>query len=148
MRTFPSTSGRLAQRVARIAGAGIAAAACLAAGSAAFAAADPIGSEHFVAGWQSQTHAMINRGVTTAPGRAPMTVWYVPPNLPRGHYLVINRTGDKAEVINGYAFDIDSDSYRDINVFLPQGYGYVEALPDRFVPEVKRDTAPVRFEGQ
>ena len=148
MRTSHSMPGQLARRAARIAGASIVAATCLVAAPAAVAAADPIGSDKFASGWQSESHAMINRGVTRAPGRAPMTVWYVPANLPRGHYLVINRSGDKAELINGYSFDIDSDSYRDIHVVLPLGYGYVEALPERFVPEVKRDTAPTRFEGQ
>ena len=126
----------------------VVAAAWLASATAVFAAAEPIGSEHFVQGWQSESHALINRGLTQAPGRAPMTKWYVPANLPRGHYVVINRRGDKAEVINGYGFDVNSDSYRDINVILPLGYGYVEALPDRFVPEFKPDAPPAKFEGQ
>jgi hypothetical protein len=119
----------------------------LACAGAVVAAAAPIGSEHFAPGWQAESHALINRGVARSSTR-PMTIWYVPAHLPRGHYLVINRKGDQAEVIDGYSFDIGSDAYHDVRVMLPMGYGYVEALPDRFVPDVAHDAPPAHFEGR
>jgi len=134
--------------IVRIACAAALAAAGLASVPAVLAAGDPVSSEHFAPGWQSETTPLINRGIATRNGRPGTVVWKVPANLPRGHYLVINRTGDRAEVINGYAFDITSTAYRDINVTIPTGYGYVEALPERFVPEVKPETSPARFEGK
>ena len=138
----------LSSPVARTAAAAAIALAGLAGGGAVFAAVDPIGSDHFVQGWQAESHALINRGISQSTPR-PMSLWKVPPNLPRGHYVVINRKGDQAEVIDGYSFDVDSDAYRDINVVLPMGYGNVEAVPDRFVPQVKHEAPPAaRFEGQ
>jgi len=137
---------RLSSPIARIACAAALAAAGLASAPAVFAAADPVTSEHFAPGWQAESKALINRGPATRNGRPGTVVWKVPANLARGHYLVINRQGDKAEVINGYSFDITSTAYRDINVTVPSGYGYVEALPERFVPEVRPQSSPARFE--
>jgi hypothetical protein len=138
----------LSSPIARIACAAALAAAGLAPAPAAFAAGDPIGSEHFASGWQSATTPLINRGIAAGNGRPGTMIWKVPANLPRGHYLVIDRQGDRAELINGYSFDITSAAYRDINVSIPSGYGYVEALPERFVPEVKPAASPARFEGK
>ena len=137
----------LSTPVARSAVAAAIALAGLAGAGVVLAAVDPIGSDHFVQGWQAESRALINRGISQSTPR-PMAVWYVPANLPRGHYVVINRKGDQAEVIDGYEFDVDGAAYRDIHVVLPLGYGNVEAVPDRFVPQVKRDTPPARFEGQ
>jgi hypothetical protein len=138
----------LSSPVARIACAAALALGGLGSAATALAAEDPIGSDHFVQGWQSQTHALINRGASTQSGRPAMTIWRVPANLPRGHYVVVNRQGDKAELIEGYGFDINSTAYRDVNVVLPMGYGYVEALPERFVPDAKRVEGVTRFEGR
>jgi hypothetical protein len=121
-----------------------AAVACAASASAVLAAADAIGSEHFAPGWQAQSEPLINRGIANY-GQTNKTLWKVPNNMPRGHYVLINRQGDKAEVIDGYSFDVTSATYRDINLTIPSGYGYVEALPERFLPEVK-PAEPVRFE--
>jgi|KBSMisStaDraftv2_1062788.scaffolds.fasta_scaffold1589405_1 hypothetical protein len=137
----------LSSLIARCASAAAVAAACLASAPAVLAAADPVDSDHFAQGWQAESHAMINRG-TTIRTNTPMTAWYVPANLPRGHYFVIDRKGDKAELVQGYTFDITTSAYREINVMLPVGYDHVEALPERFVSEVKSDAPRARFEGQ
>jgi len=126
-------------------------AACAAAlGAASFAWTLPAGacpgsvtSDQFAPDWQSQSHAMFNRG----PVRDARTNWYAPANLPRGHYVVINREGDKAKLIDGYSFDVTSNASRDIHVVLPMGYGYVEALPASYVPAYQQMPPQTRFDG-
>jgi hypothetical protein len=108
----------------------------------AVVAGEPLRSDQFAAGWQDKSRPMINRGI----GPDSKAVWYAPANLPRGHYVLINRKGDQAEVIDGYQFDVTSNASRDINVLVPMGYGYVEAIPSQYVPESRRVGQPPLFQ--
>ena len=104
-----------------------------------------ITSEQFTPGWQQHVTPLINRG--PGPGPSATTLWYVPGSVPKGHYYVVNREGDGARLIDGYAVTITSDPERQIHVVLPQYYGYVELVPSSDIPNVKDVNAKVRFEG-
>jgi hypothetical protein len=61
----------------------------------------------------------------------------VPAILPRGDYVVIKRTGDKAEVVD-YRFSVTSDNAQQY-LFMEPGYGgNLEAVPVRDVPSLAR----------
>ena len=104
----------------------------LAAMSAA-AASTPVTSDQFAPGWQGHTHALINMGATRVADR---TKWYVPGILPRGEYVLVKRTGDKAELIDGYRFTVTSSNARQYLYLMP-GQGDVQALPVEDVPTLK-----------
>ena len=109
----------------------------LAAMSAA-AASTPLSSDQFAPGWQGHARPLYNMGITRVVDR---DKWYVPAILPRGEYVLVQRTGDKAEVIEGYRLTIkggNSDTY----MYLTPGYNNVEALPVADVPQLKPQ-APV-----
>ena len=96
----------------------------------AAAAAEPVTSEQFAPGWQSDAHPLIKIGFQSRTGR---DKWYVPAILRRGDYVLINRTGDKAELID-YRFTVSSDAAQQY-LFLEPGFsGDVEAMPARDVP--------------
>jgi hypothetical protein len=125
--------------------------ASLAGGSLALAAQQPVTSEQFAPGWQQQARSLINRGPRpgTPLDRVGMNNWYVPANLPRGHYLVVERRRDGvAEVIDGYQFEITADPVRDVHILLPLRYSDVMAIPSALVPGVKEEQPKVRFEGE
>ena len=110
--------------------------ALLAAMSAA-AASTPITSDQFAPGWQDHARPLYNMGMTRIVDR---DKWYVPAILPRGEYVLVQRTGDKAELIDGYRFTVkggNSDTY----IYLTPGYGNVEALPVADVPPLKPQAA-------
>ena len=104
----------------------------LAAMSAA-AASTPVTSDQFTPGWQAHAHALINMGSTQVAAR---DKWYVPEILPRGEYVLVKRTGDKAELIDGYRFTVTSSNVRQYLYLMP-GQGDVQALPVEDVPTVK-----------
>ena len=137
---------RSSSRIAQVA----LAAASLTCGALALASPGPITSEQFAPEWQQHTRSLINRGPLpgTPLDRAGSNTWYVPANLPRGHYLVVERRDNgAAELIDGYQFDVTSDPVRDIHLVLPLRYGDVQAIPAEFVPGVKEMPPKVRFEG-
>src|ERR1700712_2903182 len=109
----------------------VAAIALLAATSAVASASEPITSEQFAPGWQGHAKSLINMGV--AP-RLYRTKWYVPALLPRGEYVLVQRTGDKAELIDGYRFKVHAGGVENQYLFLTPGYGDVQALPVADVP--------------
>jgi hypothetical protein len=111
----------------------IAAVALLAAMSAA-AAAEPLTSAQFASGWQAHTKPLINMGFATRPNR---DKWYVPPTLARGDYVLVQRTGETARVIEGYRFTV-SGGNTDQYIFLDPGLGDVEAIPVSDVPALKQ----------
>ena len=96
------------------------------------AAATPVGSDQFVPGWQAHARPLINMGISRIPGRER---WQVPAILPRGDYVLVKRSGDKAELIDGYRFTVKG-GVADEYLFLEPGYGSVEALPVADVPAV------------
>jgi len=128
MPTLHSTS-----HAARIVCCTIAAVALLAAMSAAAAAA-PLTSEQFAPGWQAHSKPLLNMGFAPRPGR---DKWRVPPTLARGDYVLVQRTGETARVIEGYRFTVaggNTDQY----IFLNPGFGDVEAIPVSDVPSLKQ----------
>ena len=115
----------------------VAALALLAAMSAA-AASEPVTSDQFAPGWQSHARPLINMGFST---RSARDRYYVPQILPRGDYVLVKRTGDKAELIDGYRFQVTSSNARQY-IFLTPGYGDVEAMPIDDVPGLKARLGP------
>jgi hypothetical protein len=100
---------------------------------AAVASSTPITSDQFAPGWQTDAKPLINMGVARIRDR---NRWYVPGILPRGDYVLVQRDGDKAEVIDGYQFTVRSGNH-DLYVYLMPGYSDVQALPIADVPAVK-----------
>lgn len=120
--------------------AGAVVAAVLMTAATAVAAAEPVSSDTFAAGWQDHAQPLFWKGTGRQPGTS---TWFVPRLLPRGRYVLIQRTGDKAELIPGYQFEVNSDVFRDVNMWVPAGYTNVEALPIGDVPGVR----PLRGDG-
>ena len=104
----------------------------------AVAAEAPLTSDQFAPGWQQRARPLFNMGITHFGDR---TKWYVPAMLPRGEYVLVQRKGDKAEVIEGYRLTI-RNGFADEYVMLTPGYGDVEALPVADVPALKASPRP------
>ena len=115
----------------------LAALALLAAMSAA-AASTPITSDQFAPGWQDRAKPLINMGNAHIVDK---NKWYVPGILPRGEYVLVQRDGNKAEVIDGYRFTIKGNIAKQY-LFVTPGYSNVEALPVADVPTL-RPQAPI-----
>ena len=105
--------------------------ALLAAMSAA-AASSPVASDQFAPGWQAHAQPLIPLGPTRSVDR---DKYRVPGILPRGDYVLVKRSGDKAELL-GYRFTVTSANV-DQYLFLMPGQGEVEALPVEDVPALK-----------
>jgi len=114
----------------------LAALALLAATSAA--ASTPVTSDQFAPGWQAHAHSLIKMGMTRVADR---DKWYVPGILARGDYVLIKRTGDQAELIDGYRFSVTT-AFVDQYLFLTPGQGDVQALPIEDVPALQPARAP------
>jgi hypothetical protein len=95
----------------------------------------PLTSDQFAPGWQAHARALINMGPAPQLDR---TKWFVPPILPTGRYVVVQRSGDKAEVIDGYQFEVKSGQVADIYLFLRAGQGNVEVVPLSDVPTMAK----------
>jgi hypothetical protein len=105
----------------------------LLAAMSAVAASAPVTSDQFAPGWQEHAQPLIHMGNTHLIGR---TKWYVPGLLPRGEYVLVHRTGDKAELIDGYRFTVNGNLEKQYLYLMP-GYDDVEALPIADVPALK-----------
>jgi hypothetical protein len=112
---------------------GMLAALVLLAAMSAAAASTPLSSDQFAPGWQDHARPLYNVGKAQIVDR---DKWYVPAILPRGEYVLVQRTGDKAEVIDGYRFTVKGGN-ADTYLYLTPGYGNVEALPVADVPQLK-----------
>ena len=99
----------------------------------AVAASAPITSDQFASGWQTHARGLINMGPTRIVDR---DKWLVPGVLARGDYVLIRRTGDTAELIDGNRFTVSSNSARQY-LFLMPGQGVVQALPVEDVPMLR-----------
>ena len=110
------------------------------AAAVALAAAGAVTSDEFAPGWQGQSRALINSG----PSRLDLakTSWYVPGITGPGRYVLIERHGDKAELIDGYQFTVQSARNSEIHMILPAHYGNVEALPVKYVPGLAARVEP------
>ena len=113
---------------------GTLAAVALLAAMSAVAASTPITSDQFAPGWQDRAKPLINMGPARIP--ADRTKWFVPGLLPRGEYVLVQRNGDKAEVIEGYRLTVKGGIEQQYMLLMP-GYGNVEALPVADVPALK-----------
>jgi hypothetical protein len=131
-RGFVMNSLHATPHTARLVLGTLAALALLAAMSAA-AAGTPLSSDQFAPGWQDHARPLYNVGKAQIVDR---DKWYVPAILPRGEYVLVQRTGDKAEVIDGYRFTVKGGN-ADTYLYLTPGYGNVEALPVADVPQLK-----------
>ena len=112
---------------------GTLAALVLLAAMSAVAASAPITSDQFAPGWQARARPLINMGIAHVVDK---NKWYVPGLLPRGEYVLVQRDGDKAEVIDGYRFTVKGN-VADQYIFVNPGYGNIEALPVADVPALK-----------
>ena len=112
---------------------GTLAAVVLLAAMSAVAASTPITSDQFAPGWQDRAKPLINMGMAHIVDK---NRWYVPAILPRGEYVLVQRQGDKAELIDGYRFTVKGN-IADQYIFVTPGYSNVEALPVADVPPLK-----------
>ncbi len=112
---------------------GTLAALVLLAAMSAVAADTPITSDQFAPGWQDRAKPLINMGNARLVDK---TKWFVPGLLPRGEYVLVQRDGNKAEVIQGYRFTVKGN-IADQYIFVSPGYGNIEALPVADVPPLK-----------
>ena len=99
----------------------------------AVAASTPVTSDQFAPGWQEHARPLFNMGKARLTER---DKWYVPGNLARGEYVLVKRSGDKAELIDGQRFTVKGGN-ADIYMYLFPGYGDVEALPIADVPALR-----------
>jgi len=126
-----SSAARFARRLAASTFVAAALSTSAAAALAATGAAVPITSDQFAPGWQSRAVHLFNEG----PGIGPATTnWFVPALAPRGRYVLIDRKGDQAELIEGYRFEVDGNPTREIHMMLPPVYRDVQAIPLQDVP--------------
>lgn len=109
--------------------------------AAAMAAAAPLTSDQFAPGWQDHAQGLINRGAALRD--LSKTSWMVPSILAPGRYVLVNRHGDKAEVIDGYDLTVKAgEASQQINVVVPMGYGDVVAVPIADVPALASRREP------
>ena len=105
-------------------------------------ASAPVTSDQFAPGWQDHAQGLINRGA--APRDLSKTSWMVPNVLAPGRYVLVNRQGDRAEVIDGYDLTIKpGQASQQINLIVPQGYGDVQAVPVSDVPSLAGRSQPI-----
>ena len=90
-------------------------------------------------GWQAHSRPLTLHGPGIAIGT---TAWTVPTLLPRGHYRVIRRSGDTAEVIDGYRFELDGNPAREVRLLLPSMYVGVEAIEEKYVRTAGKEGSP------
>jgi hypothetical protein len=88
-------------------------------------------------GWQENARPLFHGGPGVSPGTL---AWLVPQTLPRGHYVVIQRDGNRARIVDGQRFEIDGAIFKEIRLMLPMGVHNVEALDARYVA----NTAPAK----
>ena len=112
---------------------GTLAALVLLAAMSAVAASTPISSDQFAPGWQDRAKPLYNMGKAQVVDRYK---WYVPGILPRGEYVLVQRDGNKAEVIDGYRFTVKGNIAEQY-IFVAPGYSNIEALPVADIPTLK-----------
>ena len=106
--------------------------ALLATGSAA-AAPETADSDSFTPGWHADAIRVANLG--PAPG-IPGRDRYVLAGMPHGDFVLVQRVGDKAQLLDTAVVTVHS-SIENHYVFLEAGLGMVFALPVKDVPAAK-----------
>lgn len=113
---------------------GALAAVALLAAASAVAALEPISSDKFAPGWQAHAKPLFNLGpAMRTPGR---DRYEMPGILPSGDYVLVQRKGDKAELINTSVITVRGGNEKQY-IFLDAGLDQVEALPVADVPTLK-----------
>jgi hypothetical protein len=107
----------------------------LTAATACATSSPPITSAQFLPGWQAHSRPLFNQGPSHDVSR---NRWYVPGNLPSGQYVVVQREGQVATLIEGHRFEVKPGAIADIYLFLEPGYHDVEAVPLADVPEAQK----------
>jgi hypothetical protein len=106
----------------------------LLAAASAVAASEPVTSDQFAPGWQAHAKPLFNLGpAMRVPGR---NKYMMPGILASGDYVLVKRTGDKAELINTAVVTVHGGNEKQY-IFLDAGTGQVEALPVADVPTLK-----------
>ncbi|MFO1337300.1 MAG: hypothetical protein U1F53_03550 [Burkholderiaceae bacterium] len=108
----------------------LAATALLALGACAGSPPAPTVDARLMAGWQDHTRPLFYNGPGPTAGT---TTWKVPALLDRGHYRVVDRRGNGAQLVDGYTFEIDGSVYKDIFLMLPSSYANLEAVEEKYV---------------
>ena len=111
----------------------------LTAATACATSSPPITSAHFLPGWEAHAKPLFNHGMSPDVSR---NRWYVPANLPSGQYVVVQREGPLATLIENRRFEVKPGSIADIYIFLEPGYHDVEAVPLADVPEARKRFGP------
>jgi len=110
------------------------AAVALLAAASAVAASEPVTSDQFAPGWQAHAKPLFNLGpALRTPGR---DRYEMPGILPSGQYVLVQRKGDKAVLINTSVITMHGGNEKQY-IFLDAGIGQVEALPVSDVPTLK-----------
>lgn len=121
---------RMARLTRMAAGVGLCAALLGLGACAAFQAQELPANPPFAAGWQEHSRPLYYLGPGPTAGS---TVWMVSGLTPRGSYQVISRQGDRARLVEGHRFEVDSTVNKEVRLILPSGVTGVEALDERYV---------------
>ena len=106
----------------------------LLAAASAVAASEPVTSDQFAPGWQAHAKPLFNLGpAMRTPGR---DRYEMPGILTSGDYVLVQRKGDKAQLINSNVITVHGGNEKQY-IFLDAGIGQVEALPVSDVPTLK-----------
>lgn len=108
----------------------LAATALLALGACAEAPLVPTVDARLMTGWQDHTRPLFYNGPGPTAGT---TAWKVPALLDRGHYRVVERRGNGARLVDGYAFEVDGSSFKEMFLMLSSSYANVEAVEEKYV---------------
>ncbi len=111
----------------------------LTAATACATATPPVTSATFSPGWQAHAKPLFNMGPAHD---ASHDRWYVPGNLPVGQYVVVQRDGANATLIDGHSFEVRAGEIVDTYLFLDPGYHDVEAVPITDIPSLQKRKAP------
>ena len=106
----------------------------LLAAASAVAAAEPITSDQFAPGWQAHAKPLFFLGPSVH--MAGRDRYEMPGILPSGNYVLVQRKGDKAQLLNTSIITVHGGNERQY-VFLDTGGERVEALPVADVPTLK-----------
>ena len=106
----------------------------LLAAASAVAAAEPITSDQFAPGWQAHAKPLFLLGPSMH--MAGRDRYEMPGILPNGDYVLVQRKGDKAQLVNTSIITVHGGNEKQY-VFLDAGSDDVEALPVADVPTLK-----------
>ena len=110
------------------------AAVALLAAASAVAASEPVTSDQFAPGWQAHAKPLFNLGPSMH--MAGRDRYEMPGILASGDYVLVQRKGDKATLVNTGIVTVHGGNEKQY-VFLDGGMGQVEALPVADVPTLK-----------